>query len=59
VYLDEAVIYSNRREGGRLPKSEVVLQRIHDLLSLPVQPKKRGTGKSPAAAAPESDCGCG
>jgi len=60
VYADESVIYSNRREGGRLPKSEEVLQRIRDFLSLPAQPKKgRTTGKSPATTVPESRCGCG
>lgn len=60
VYLDESVIYSNRREGGRLPKNEEVLARIRDFLSQPAQPKKRRiTGKDPAAAAPESQCGCG
>jgi predicted Rdx family selenoprotein len=60
VYADEFVIYSNRREGGRLPKNQEVLQRIRDFLSLPAQPKKgRATGKGPATAAPESQCSCG
>ncbi len=60
VYLDESVIYSNRREGGRLPKNEEVLERIRDFLSLPAQPKKGSAArKGPATAAPESQCGCG
>jgi hypothetical protein len=28
VYVDEWVVYSNRREGGRLPKNEEVIRRI-------------------------------
>jgi predicted Rdx family selenoprotein len=60
VYADEFVIYSNRREGGRLPKSEEILQRIRDFLSLPAQPKKaKAARKGPTAAAPGSQCGCG
>ena len=60
VYVDEWVVYSNRREGGRLPKNEEVVQRIRDFLTLPAQPKKgRAAGKGPAVAAPESQCGCG
>ena len=60
VYADEFVIYSNRREGGRLPKNQEVLQRIRDFLSLPTQPKKgEAARKGQAKAAPESQCGCG
>jgi len=60
VYADESVIYSNRREGGRLPKNQEVLQRIRDFLSLPAQPKKgEAARKGQAKAAPGSQCGCG
>jgi predicted Rdx family selenoprotein len=65
VYVDESVIYSNRREGGRLPKNEDVLQRMRDFLSDPAQPEKGKAARKGQAKAgkPEGtsggQCGCG
>ena len=60
VYADEFVIYSNRREGGRLPKNQEVLQRIRDFLSLPIQTKKGETPrKGQSKGASGGECGCG
>lgn len=59
VYLDESVVYSNRREGGRLPESDEVIQRIRDFLSHPAEPARKPGGESQAGAAPGSQCGCG
>jgi len=28
VYVDDGVIYSNRREGGRLPQNEEIIEKI-------------------------------
>ena len=28
VYVDEGIIYSNRIEGGRLPKNEEVIEKL-------------------------------
>ena len=57
VYADEWVIYSNRREGGRLPKNEEVVQRIRDYrgLSSPSRATRSGADQSQTAA----DCGPG
>ena len=37
VYVDESVIYSNRREGGRLPKNDEIIQRIRDYQASPLR----------------------
>jgi predicted Rdx family selenoprotein len=57
VYVDEWVVYSNRREGGRLPESEEVIQRIGDYQG------RSSPGKATRARAdksqPVSECGPG
>jgi hypothetical protein len=51
VYADESVIYSNRREGGRLPKSDEITRRIRAYQSRPAQPSKwEAAGKGHAKA---------
>ena len=67
IYVDESVIYSNRREGGRLPKTDEIIQRIRDYQAKPAPPARRaqsGTKKAPAGggesqAAAGGDCACG
>jgi predicted Rdx family selenoprotein len=67
IYVDESVIYSNRREGGRLPKTDEIIQRIRDYQAKPARPARgaqSGTKKAPAGggesrAAAGGDCACG
>jgi len=54
VYVDEWVVYSNRREGGRLPKNEEVVQRIRDYQGRLAVPRK-GRSSSSKEAPPEVD----
>ena len=59
VYVDEWVVYSNRREGGRLPESKEVIQRIRDYRGRvsPGRATRSGIGKSQTA--PDCGPGCG
>jgi predicted Rdx family selenoprotein len=65
VYVDEWVVYSNRREGGRLPKNEEVIQRIRDYQGRLAVPRKARTNPKKEATAevdesqPVSECGPG
>jgi predicted Rdx family selenoprotein len=64
VYVDEAIIYSNRREGGRLPEDDDIVRRIRDYLSRSARPPGeaggKGRGKAGEAQAASADqCGCG
>jgi predicted Rdx family selenoprotein len=54
VYADEWVVYSNRREGGRLPQNEQVIQRIRDYQARLVVPSK-GRSNSNREAPTEVD----
>jgi predicted Rdx family selenoprotein len=59
VYVNDRVIYSNRREGGRLPRNEEVLEKIHKYLKRPVRPSARGRQTKqdvPANTIVESGC---
>ena len=57
VYVDEWVVYSNRREGGRLPENEEVVRRIRDYQG------RSSPGKSTRSRAdkaqPVAECGPG
>ena len=59
VYVDEWVVYSNRREGGRLPENEEVVQRIRDYQgrSSPGKETRLRADKSQSVA--ECGPGCG
>ena len=57
VYVDEWVVYSNRREGGRLPKNEEVVQRIRDYQGR--SSRIRGTRAQVDESQTASDCGPG
>ena len=67
VYVDEWVVYSNRREGGRLPKNEEVIRRIRDYQTeptLPTQGEQSTNKKAPREvkkpqATSGGQCGCG
>ena len=67
VYVDEWVVYSNRREGGRLPKNEEVIRRIRDYqgrLALPTKARPNPNKEAPAEvdqsqAVAECGPGCG
>ncbi len=60
VYVDESVIYSNRKEGGRLPKNDEIVQRIRDYQARPAPQTKgrRNLGKE-APVQSGGQCGCG
>lgn len=59
VYADEWVIYSNRREGGRLPQNAEVIQRIRDYQGR-AAPSKGSRGQvSQSQEAPACGPGCG
>ena len=60
IYVDESVIYSNRKEGGRLPKNDEIVQRIRDYQARPAPQTKgrRNPGKE-APAQGSGQCGCG
>ena len=51
VYVDEWVVYSNRREGGRLPKNEEVIRRIRDYQGRLAVPRKGRMSSSKEAPA--------
>jgi predicted Rdx family selenoprotein len=57
VYVDEWVVYSNRREGGRLPKNEEVVQRIRDYQGR--SSPSRGTRPQVDESQTAPDCGPG
>ncbi len=64
VYVDEAIIYSNRREGGRLPDKDEIVRRIRDYVSRAAAPpgkagKKGKSQTDQAQAASGGSCGCG
>jgi predicted Rdx family selenoprotein len=67
VYVDESVIYSNRKEGGRLPKNDEVIQRIRDYQGRSALPTKGDQSTDKKAqrevkkpqATTGSQCGCG
>ncbi len=64
VYVDEAVVYTNRLEGGRLPQDNEVVRRIRKHLAGSAQPPggtgKKGSGKAGESQAPSGgSCGCG
>lgn len=65
VYVDEWVVYSNRREGGRLPQNNEVIQRIRDYQGRPALPTKGRPSPNREAPAevdeaqPVSECGPG
>ena len=66
VYVDEWVVYSNRREGGRLPRNDDIIARIKDYQTRPSLPAKgvqsKSGNKGAGADQPQSNdtqCGCG
>jgi hypothetical protein len=63
VYVDEWVVYSNRREGGRLPKNDEVIQRIRDYqgrLALPTKGRPNPNKGVPAEVdKSQTTPGCG
>ena len=67
VYIDEWVVYSNRRECGRLPKNDEIISKIKDYQTRPTLPTKGVPSNTKNATAeggkPEatsgSQCGCG
>lgn len=44
VYVPEGIIYSNRNEGGRLPKNEEIIEKIREYLERPDGPSLGGQG---------------
>jgi|GEM_PF-1804719 len=44
VYADGGIIYSNRTEGGRLPRNEEIIEKL------------RGCGEPSPKSAPASGC---
>ena len=38
VYVDDGVVYSNRREGGRLPRNEEIIEKIRKYQARPDRP---------------------
>jgi predicted Rdx family selenoprotein len=59
VYADEWVIYSNRKEGGRLPKNAEVIQRIRDIQGRASPGKATRAEVEKSQEAPACGPGCG
>ena len=63
VYVDEWVVYSNRREGGRLPQNDEVIRRIRDYqgrLALPTKARPNPNKEAPAEVdQSQTVAGCG
>jgi predicted Rdx family selenoprotein len=59
VYADEWVIYSNRKEGGRLPKNAEVIQRIRDIQGRASPGKVTRAEVDKSQEAPACGPGCG
>ena len=59
VYVDEWVVYSNRREGGRLPKNEEVVQRIRDYRGRSSSSRVTQAQVDESQTAPDCGPGCG
>jgi predicted Rdx family selenoprotein len=61
VYVDESVIYSNRKEGGRLPKNDEIVQRIRDYQARLDVPRKArpNPNKEVPAEVDKTECGPG
>ena len=57
VYVDEGIIYSNRREGGRRPANEEVVQRIREYLGRSQGSAATGAEAKAGGGAPGSGCG--
>ena len=59
VYVDDGVIYSNRREGGRLPRNEEIIEKIRKYQARPGQPAARNREAkqdTPGSTVTESGC---
>lgn len=56
VYVDEGIIYSNRTEGGRLPRHEEVIEKLRTHQERREGRGVSGRGAKPGGAAPESGC---
>jgi hypothetical protein len=41
VYVDDGVVYSNRREGGRLPRNEEIIEKLRKYQARPARPTMR------------------
>jgi predicted Rdx family selenoprotein len=59
VYVDEWVVYSNRREGGRLPKNDEVVRRIRDYQERSSPNKTTQAQVDETQSAAECGPGCG
>jgi len=59
VYVDDGVIYSNRREGGRLPRNEEIIEKIRKYQARPGRPAARNREAkqdTPGSTVTESGC---
>jgi predicted Rdx family selenoprotein len=57
VYADEGIIYSNRTEGGRLPRNEEVIEKLRKYQERARQPARQDRKAETSGAASESSCG--
>ena len=64
VYVDEAIIFTNRRQSGRLPPDDEIVRRVREHLARSARPPGGG-GQKDAGKADETraasggSCGCG
>jgi hypothetical protein len=59
VYVDNGVIYSNRREGGRLPGNEEIIEKIRKYQARPGRPAARDReAKQDASESAIAGSGC-
>ena len=56
VHVDEGIIYSNRSEGGRLPKNEEVIEKLRKYQRGPEGSAVRDREAKPGGTAAESGC---